>query len=175
MFSAQWCEVTWMSDRGEKRKCNFSCLLSFFSFSFWLVNLKSYTFRIHPSIILKDFHRRLRLKTIQKCDFILCFRQELRQSVHGFVQNFVSQGLKGEVPGALEPWNFCLGARSPIILLTGTLILFWLWSPEPKEILRGARSSAFWNLIIRVPRLHWFFLLLFTRKMAKPFPNIVLD
>ena len=53
------------------------------------------------------------------------------------------QGPKGGVPGALEPWNFCCGARSPIILLTGALILFWLWSPEPKDILRGARSPAF--------------------------------
>ena len=69
--------------------------------------------------------------------------------------------------GSLEPWNFCCGARSPIIILTGALILFWLWSPEPKDILRGARSPAFSNLIIRVPRLHWFlitaFLCLFAR------------
>ena len=77
------------------------------------------------------------------------------------------QGPKGGVPGALEPWNFCFGARSPTILLTGALILFWLWSPEPKDILRGARSPAFSSLIIRVPRLHWFlitaFLCLFVR------------
>ena len=58
------------------------------------------------------------------------------------------QGPKGGVPGALEPWNFCCGARSPIISLTGALIVFWLWSPEPKEILRGARSPAFLSLII---------------------------
>ena len=59
-------------------------------------------------------------------------------------------------PEALEPWNFCCGARSPTILLTGTLILFWLWSPEPKHILPGVRGPAFSSLIIRVPRLHWF-------------------
>ena len=57
--------------------------------------------------------------------------------------------------GSLEPWNFCFGARSPIIL-TGALVLFWLWSPEPKEIFCGAQSPAFLNLIIRDPRLHWF-------------------
>ena len=77
------------------------------------------------------------------------------------------QGPKGGVPGALEPWNLCCGARSPVILLTGALILFWLWSLEPKDILRGARSRAFSSLIIRVPRLHWFlitaFLCLFVR------------
>ena len=77
------------------------------------------------------------------------------------------QGPKG---GSLEPRspeNFCCGARSSIILLTGALILFWLWSPEPKEILRGARSPAFSSLIIGVPRLHRFlitaFLCLFVR------------
>ena len=73
----------------------------------------------------------------------------------------------GGVPGALEPWNFCCGARSPIILLTWTLILFGLWTPEPKDILRGAWSPAFSSLIIRVSRLHWFlitaFLCLFVR------------
>ena len=66
--------------------------------------------------------------------------------------------------GSLEPWSpeiFCRGARSPIILLTGALILFWLWSPEPKDILRGARSPAFSSLIIRVPRLHWFLITAF--------------
>ncbi len=52
---------------------------------------------------------------------------------------------------ALEP-----EARSPVILLTGALILFWLLSPEPKEIFRVARNPAFWNLIIRVLRLRWF-------------------
>ena len=35
----------------------------------------------------------LRLKAIQKCDFILCFRQELRKSAHAFVQNSVSAQL----------------------------------------------------------------------------------
>ena len=40
-------------------------------------------------------------------------------------------GSQRGVPGALEPWNFCCGARSPMILLTGALILFWPWSPEP--------------------------------------------
>ena len=45
-----------------------------------------------------------------------------------------NQGPKGGgVPGALEPWNFCGGARSPIILLTWALILFRLWTPEPKD------------------------------------------
>ena len=47
---------------------------------------------------------------------------------------------------AVEP-----GARSPTILLTGALILFWLWSPEHKHILRGARGPAFSSFIIRVP------------------------
>ena len=51
------------------------------------MNLKSYTFRIHSSIIVKDFYRRLRVKTFQMFDFILCFRQKLRESVHAFVQN----------------------------------------------------------------------------------------
>ena len=31
---------------------------------------------------------------------------------------------------------------------------FLLWSLEPKDILREARSPAFSSLIIRVPRLH---------------------
>ena len=80
-----------------------------------------------------------------------------------------NQGPKGGggVPGALEPLNFCGGARSPIILLTWALILFGLWTPEPKDILRGARNPAFSSLIIRVSRLHWFlitaFLCLFVR------------
>ena len=63
----------------------------------------------------------------------------------------ILQGPKGGVPGAQEPRNFCCGAQSPTILLTGALILFWLWSPEPKRILRGAQSPAFSSLIIRVP------------------------
>ena len=86
---------------------------------------------------------------------------------HVYVSSTNKQGPKGGVPGALEPWNFRGGARSPIILLTGALILFWLCSPEPKDILRGAWSPAFSSLIIRVPRLHWFlitaFLCLFVR------------
>ena len=58
--------------------------------------------------------------------------------------------------GSLEPWSpeiYALepGARSPTILLTGALVLFWLWSLEPKNILHGARSPAFSSLIIRVP------------------------
>ena len=28
------------------------------------------------------------MKAIQKCDFILCFRQELRESVYAFVKEF---------------------------------------------------------------------------------------
>ena len=93
-------------------------------------------------------------------------RNFLQQS-HICVTKPTRQGPKGGVPGALEPWNFCCGARSPIILLTGALILFWLWRPEPKEILRGARSPAFSSLIIRVPKLHRFlitaFLCMFVR------------
>ena len=54
------------------------------------MNLKSYTLRVHPSRILKGFYRRLRLKAVQKCDFILCFRQELCESEHVFAQNSVS-------------------------------------------------------------------------------------
>ena len=80
-----------------------------------------------------------------------------------FIHVFANQGPKGG-GGSLEPWspeNFCCGARSPIILLTGALILFWLRSPEPKEILRGARSPAFSSLIIRVPRLHRFLITAF--------------
>ena len=42
-------------------------------FGFLLINLKSYTFRIHSSIILKDFQRRLRAKTIQMFDFSFVF------------------------------------------------------------------------------------------------------
>ncbi len=64
----------------------------------------------------------------------------------------IIQGLKG---GSLEPWSFCFGARSPIILLTGALILFCLWSLKPKEIFCGSQNPAFWNLIIRDPRLHF--------------------
>ena len=52
----------------------FSRLFVFFFF-FLVMNLKSYTFRI-----LKDFHLRLRAKTIQMFDFFLCFRQKLRES-----------------------------------------------------------------------------------------------
>ena len=84
----------------------------------------------------------------------------------------------------LWAWNVCYSQHDRLIrvpkggggpwspgalkfLLTGALILFWLWSPEPKDILRGARSPAFSSLIIRVPRLHWFlitaFLCLFVR------------
>ena len=56
-------------------------------FGFLLMNAKRYTFRIHYSLILKDFHRRLRVKTIQMFHVIFCFRQKLRESVHAFVQN----------------------------------------------------------------------------------------
>ena len=42
---------------------------------------------MHPFIVLKDFLRRLGPKAIQKFGFILCFCQELRESVHAFVQN----------------------------------------------------------------------------------------
>ena len=38
--------------------------------------------KLHPFIELKDLHGMLRLLAIQKCDFILCFRQELRESVN---------------------------------------------------------------------------------------------
>ena len=38
-------------------------------------------------VIVKDFHRRLCTKTIQMFDFILCFRQKLRESMHSFVQS----------------------------------------------------------------------------------------
>ena len=72
-----------------------------------------------------------------------------------FICDYLAGSQRG-VPGVLEPWNFCFGARSLIILLTGALILFWLWSLEPKEIFCGAQSPAFLNLIIRDPRLHWF-------------------
>ena len=43
-------------------------------------------------MILRDFLCGLATseKAIQKCDFILSFRQELRKSVHAFVQNSVS-------------------------------------------------------------------------------------
>ena len=58
------------------------------------MNLKSYTFRIHSSIIVKDFHRRLRVKTFQMFDFILCFRQKLRESVHAFVQIQLARAVK---------------------------------------------------------------------------------
>ena len=63
--------------------------------------------------------------------------------------------------------------------LNGALILFWLWSPEPKEILSGVRSPAFSSLFIRVPRLHWFlitaFLCLFVRVNGHWDPGIATD
>ena len=61
----------------------FSLVFSAF-LRFLLMNLKSYTFRIHSSIILKDFHRRLCAKTIEMLDFILCFRQKLRDLERAF-------------------------------------------------------------------------------------------
>ena len=58
------------------------------------MNLKSYPFRIHSLIIVKDFHRQLRVKTFQMFDFILCFRQNLLESVHAFVQNQLAREIK---------------------------------------------------------------------------------
>ena len=61
---------------------------------------------MHPSIILKDFHHRLRPKAIQKCDLILCCRQELRESVHAFVQNSVStKQMVNATPYTIELWK----------------------------------------------------------------------
>ena len=50
------------------------------------MSLKSYTFRLHSPIILKDFHHRPRVKPIQMFDSILGVRQKLRESVYAFVQ-----------------------------------------------------------------------------------------
>ena len=67
-------------------------------------------------------------------------------------------------PGALK---FLLWIPEPDHFTDWSPDTFWLWSPEPKEILRGARSPAFSSLIVRVPRLHRFlitaFLCLFVR------------
>ena len=69
---------------------NFFALLSFFFLFLAIEFEKLKTFRIHPPIRLKYFHRRVHLKAIQKCDFILCYHQELHESVHAFIQNSVS-------------------------------------------------------------------------------------
>ena len=82
----------------------------------------------------------------------------------------VWQKVKSRVPkggggGSLEPWSPKISAVEPgassFYWQTGALILFWLWSPGPKDILRGARSPAFSSLTIRVPRLHWFLITAF--------------
>ena len=65
MFRAHWCEATWHKrsrQRNENENLSEFCLF-FFTF---LLNLKSYTFRIHSSIVVKDFHRQLRVKLF-KC------------------------------------------------------------------------------------------------------------
>ena len=74
-----------------------------------------------------------------------------------------NQGPKGGGgPWSLGALKFLRWSPEP-----GALILFGLWTPEPKDILRGARNPAFSSLIIRVSRLHWFlitaFLCLFVR------------
>ena len=75
-----------VSDQGREKKVYFH-EFSLLFFVFLLMNLKSFTFTLYSSILLKDFHRRLRAETIQMFDFIWCFRQKLRVSVHVFVQN----------------------------------------------------------------------------------------
>ena len=73
-----------VSDEGREKEVHLTSFLCFSSV-FLLMNLNSYTFRIHSSIRLKDFHSRLRAKAMQMFDFIFCFRQKLRESVQGFV------------------------------------------------------------------------------------------
>ena len=73
--------------RAEKRKCNFASFLSFSSF-FGLMNMKSYTSRVHLSIIVKDFLRGLPLKAIQRCDFIFMFSSRIGRVSARVCSNF---------------------------------------------------------------------------------------
>ena len=102
------------------------------------------------------------------------FRRRIASFNVDFQENAIFLPCQDRVPkgGSLEPWSpeisaVEFGALSFYWLEPWSLILFWLWSQEPKDILREARSAAFSSLIIRVPRLHWFlitaFLCLFVR------------
>ena len=90
------------------------------------------------------------MKTSSTCSFILmqinviCIRMVSHLDSHKGTRKWPikSGSQNGGVSGALEPRNFCCGARSPIILLTGALILFLAGEP-------GAQHFQ-----LRVPRLH---------------------